>query len=88
MLFITVHEATEASQTLSKYTQSINGQDQISVQIIFIPGITLLATLLNFVGVPNFSGPVSSSAKQMFNDISLTGEWGSDEPINMNAPEC
>lgn len=88
MLLIIANEDIEASQTLSKDTQSINGQDKISVQIIFGPGITLLATILNFAGVPNFSALLSSSAKQMFNHISHTGLWGVGEPINMNASEC
>lgn len=72
-----VIEDIEASQTLSKDTQSINGQGKILVQIIFVPGITLLATILNFAGVPNFSALLSSSVKQMFNHISHAGLWGS-----------
>lgn len=77
LLLIIVNEDIKASQTLSKDTQSINGQGKISVQIIFVPGITLLATILNFAGVPNFSALLSSSAKQMFNHISRAGLWGS-----------
>lgn len=88
MLLIIANEDTEASQTLSKDTQSINGHDKISVQIIFIPGITLLAMILNFDGVLNFSALLSSSAKQMFSHISQAGLWGVGEPINMNTAEC
>lgn len=76
LLLIIVNEDIEASQTLSKDTQSINGQGKILVQIIFVPGITLLATILNFAGVPNFSALLSSSEKQMFNQHQPRGVVG------------